>query len=56
MEAHRVDSRGILARGKSADSREGVESFLEKRPARFPVKVSDGLPDIFPGWEPRQFS
>jgi enoyl-CoA hydratase/carnithine racemase len=56
MEAHRVDSRGIASRGKSADSREGVVSFLEKRPPAFPVKVSDGLPDIFPDWEPREFS
>jgi enoyl-CoA hydratase/carnithine racemase len=56
MEAHRVDSRGIAERGRSADSREGVMSFLEKRPPVFPVKVSDGLPDIFPGWEPREFS
>ena len=33
MEAHRADSRGIALRGPSADAREGVESFLEKRPA-----------------------
>ena len=51
MEAHRADSRGIQERGRSADSREGVVSFLEKRPASFPDKVSDGLPDIFPGWD-----
>jgi len=56
MEAHRVDSRGIAERGRSADSREGVMSFLEKRPAVFPMKVSDGLPDIFPGWENPSFS
>ncbi|MEN9506197.1 MAG: hypothetical protein RI958_2123 [Actinomycetota bacterium] len=56
MEAHRVDSRGIAERGRSADAREGVESFLEKRPPRFPVKVSDGLPDIFPGWSAPEFS
>ena len=47
MEAHRVDSRGIQSRGASADSREGVESFLEKRAPQYPVKVSDGLPDLF---------
>jgi enoyl-CoA hydratase/carnithine racemase len=56
MEAHRVDSRAILARGRSDDAREGVNSFLEKRPAEFPVKVSDGLPDIFPGWRDREFT
>ena len=50
MEAHRVDSRGIQSRGASADAREGVDSFLEKRPAAYPVKVSDGLPDIFPDY------
>lgn len=47
MEAHRVDSRGIQSRGASADAREGVESFLEKRVPVYPVKVSDGLPDLF---------
>ena len=56
MDAHRVDSRGIASRGASADAREGVTSFLEKRPAEFPVKVSDGLPAIFPGWEAPKFS
>jgi enoyl-CoA hydratase/carnithine racemase len=56
MEAHRVDSRGIQLRGRSADSREGVTSFLEKRTAVYPDKVSDGLPAIFPDWESRQFS
>ncbi len=47
MEAHRVDSRGIQSRGASADAKEGVESFLEKRAPVYPVKVSDGLPDLF---------
>ena len=56
IEAHRVDSRAINSRGASADAREGVTSFLEKRPANFPVKVSDGLPDVFPDWTDPQFS
>jgi enoyl-CoA hydratase/carnithine racemase len=56
MEAHRVDSRAIASRGRSADAREGVTSFLEKRPAEFPVKVSDGLPPVFPDWEQPKFS
>jgi enoyl-CoA hydratase/carnithine racemase len=56
MEAHRVDSRGIQSRGASADAREGVTSFLEKRPADYPDRVSADLPDIFPGWTDRPFS
>jgi hypothetical protein len=50
MEAHRADSRGIYLRGRGEDVREGVSAFLEKRPADFPERVSDGLPDLFPGW------
>jgi len=56
MDAHRVDSRGILERGRSADSREGVMSFLEKRPAEFPLSVSADLPEIFPDWVDKEFS
>jgi len=56
MEAHRADSRGIQARGRSADAREGVTSFLEKRPAAYPDKVSSDLPDIWPHWTAPSFS
>jgi len=55
MHAHRADSRAILARGASADAREGVTSFLEKRPAAYSDRVSDGLPDVFPNWEDPEF-
>ncbi len=56
MYAHRMDSRGINARGKSPDAAEGVNSFLEKRAPNFPMKVSEGLPDIFPEWVDPEFS
>jgi enoyl-CoA hydratase/carnithine racemase len=56
MEAHRADSRGIQARGKSGDAREGVTSFLEKRPPSYPDRVSSDLPDIWPHWQAPTFS
>jgi enoyl-CoA hydratase/carnithine racemase len=56
MVAHRADSRGMYFRGRSADAAEGITSFLEKRPAEFPDRVSDGLPDIMPGWAAPDFS
>ena len=55
MDAHRADSRGIQARGRSGDAREGVTSFLEKRPAQYPDRVSTDLPDIWPHWEAPNF-
>jgi enoyl-CoA hydratase/carnithine racemase len=55
MLAHRADSRGMLARGQSADAVEGITAFLQKRPASFPDRVSEGLPDIMPGWSAPQF-
>ncbi|HWA62247.1 MAG TPA: crotonase/enoyl-CoA hydratase family protein [Caulobacteraceae bacterium] len=56
MEAHKADSRGIMFRGASADAREGVTSFLEKRAPKYPNKVSTDLPDLFPNWTPPEFS
>jgi enoyl-CoA hydratase/carnithine racemase len=55
MFAHRVDSRAIQARGQSADAREGVGAFLEKRPAVFPDRVSSDLPSFFPWWDEPAF-
>ena len=53
MLAHRADSRAMFARGQSADAREGVTAFLQKRPAAFSDSVSDGLPEIFGEDEPQ---
>jgi enoyl-CoA hydratase/carnithine racemase len=55
MEAHRLDSQAIYAMGRSPDGYEGVQSFLEKRPARFTMKVSTDLPPFFPWWKERRF-
>jgi enoyl-CoA hydratase/carnithine racemase len=51
MEAHRIDSRGIFTRGASVDAAEGVMSFLEKRAASFPGRVSADMPGFFPWWD-----
>lgn len=55
MEAHRIDSRAILSRSLSEDAKEGVNSFLEKRPAEFPLKVSTDMPDFYPWWEEHHY-
>ena len=49
MQAHLVESRAIYATGRSNDAKEGITSFLEKRPAKFNDKPSKGMPDVFPG-------
>jgi len=55
MEAHKVDSRAIKALGEGADAREGVVSFLEKRPAEFTLSADTDMPDFFPWWNERRF-
>ena len=51
MEAHRLESRLMVARGKGGDAKEGVTAFLEKRAPNYPDKVSRDLPAPFP-WRP----
>lgn len=55
MAAHRIDSRAIQARGQSADAREGIASFLEKREPRYPDRVSADMPAFFPWWQEPDF-
>jgi enoyl-CoA hydratase/carnithine racemase len=56
MSAHRVDSRAINYMGASADSREGVMSFLEKRPPAFTMRPTSDMPDFYPWWDEPEFS
>ncbi len=56
MESHKVDSRAIQALGAMADAKEGVTSFLEKRDPQWSLSVANDLPDVFPNWNPPDFS
>ena len=51
-EAHRLDSLAMFWTGRSEDAREGIRAFLEKRPARFPLRPSADMPPFYPWWEP----
>jgi len=55
MEAHKIDSRVSYTLGRSADAKEGVMAFLERRPAVFQNKVSADMPDCFPWWTERAY-
>ena len=56
MDAHLLDSQAMFWTGRSADAREGIAAFLEKRPARFPLRPSADLPPFYPWWQSRPSS
>lgn len=56
MEAHKIDSRAIYRLSRGADAKEGIASFLEKRPAAYPGKVSSDMPDFYPWWDERPYA
>ena len=48
---HLIDSRCFYWLGCQRDSHEGVQSFLDKRPPKFTMKVSSDMPDFYPWWK-----
>jgi enoyl-CoA hydratase/carnithine racemase len=50
VEAHKVDSLAIYYCSVTS-GKEGVQSFLEKRPARFTDRISTDMPPFYPWWE-----
>jgi len=55
MEAHKIDSLATYYTSQSPDAREGISSFLEKRPPKFTEKPSADMPPCFPWWKERPF-
>lgn len=55
IDAHEIDTAAIASLGKSADAKEGISAFLEKRPAQFKDRVSSDMPKVFPWWTDRPF-
>ena len=49
--AHLIDSRCFFWASRQKDVYEGVQSFLEKRPPRFPGSPTKDLPDFYPWWK-----
>lgn len=47
VDAHRIESKALAILGSSADAREGVTAFIERRAASFVMSASRDLPDVF---------
>lgn len=48
--AHLIESRIFHWAGRQEDAKEGVESFLERRPPKFNLSPTQDMPEIYPWW------
>ncbi|UCF82808.1 MAG: crotonase/enoyl-CoA hydratase family protein [Desulfobacteraceae bacterium] len=55
MEAHKIESKCLHYMFQSPDIREGVDSFLQKRPPKFQMKLNDDMPGFYPWWVDRPY-
>jgi enoyl-CoA hydratase/carnithine racemase len=55
MAANRLESKALLALGRSPDAKEGVAAFREKRAAAFTSSPRTDMPPYYPWWEDEPF-
>lgn len=55
VQAHRVETHALNLRGVGPDAKEGISALVQKRPPRFPERVSKDLPNLFPHWPAPEF-
>src|SRR5262249_28734640 len=56
IDAHLLDSQAMFWTGRSADAREGIAGFAEKRAAGSPLRRGPALPRFYPWGRPRSSS
>ncbi len=55
MEAHILESKSLNWIFGMPDAKEGIMSFLEKRPPKFPMRISTDMPAFYPWWKQAEF-
>jgi enoyl-CoA hydratase/carnithine racemase len=55
MQAHILESKSLNWIFGMPDAREGILSYMEKRPPSFPMKLSKDMPAFYPWWKEQEF-